>query len=225
MHGRVHLCVHTCACASAVDTNCQGLAMISGQATMPSYCSSCRQEDNFVDHILFLLCRKSTPFLSKEATSNTYILEPSFSVVLYIIMLGACTTKTDHFTLFMSIDFLFLSQVLVFFKVAPTVITPDNLHSNVFVSSMLDSPLQGLYHAIEKVWAPILLESSKWSQRFDGKLQRLLTELATGLSSAVRKHHGGGGKDFDARGGACQWKAVGSCYIRPKLKMIVGDFS
>ena len=82
----------------------------------------------------------------------------------------------------------------MFFKVAPTVITPDNLHSNVFVLSMLDSPVQGLYHAIERVYAPVLLDNPKWSSQFDGKLQRLLTELETGLGSAVRRQQGIGGE-------------------------------
>ena len=62
-------------------------------------------------------------------------------------------------------------QVLVFFKVKPEVITPDNLHSNIFVSTMMDSPISSLYHAVQKVYAPVLLKDEKWSKNVDPKLQ------------------------------------------------------
>jgi len=75
-------------------------------------------------------------------------------------------------------------SVIVFFKVRPEVITPDNLHSNVFVSTMLDSPISSLYHSVQKVFAPMLLRDNKWS---DPKLQSLLSELEAGLGSIMRK--------------------------------------
>ena len=62
-------------------------------------------------------------------------------------------------------------QVLVFFKSRPDVITPENLHKDVFVSSMWDSPVSALYHALQKVYAPLLLKDAKWSNEFDPKLQ------------------------------------------------------
>lgn len=49
-------------------------------------------------------------------------------------------------------------KLLVFFKIKPEIITLENLHENVFVSSMIDSPVSSLYHAIQKVYAPILLK-------------------------------------------------------------------
>lgn len=78
-------------------------------------------------------------------------------------------------------------KVLVFFKLTPSVITPDNLHDNVFVSSMLDSPVTALYHAVQKVFAPLLLQNDKFSRHFDPKLQSLLSELEAGLASVVRQ--------------------------------------
>ena len=78
-------------------------------------------------------------------------------------------------------------QVIVFFKIKPEVITPDNIHNNVFVSSMLGSPVTTLYHAVQKVFAPTLLKDDKWSRNFDPKLQNLLTELEAGLGSIIRK--------------------------------------
>lgn len=78
-------------------------------------------------------------------------------------------------------------KLIVFFKTKPEAITPDNLHSTVFVSTMLDSPVTALYHAVQKVYAPILLKDEKWSKNFDPKLQSLLTELEAGLGSVMRK--------------------------------------
>ena len=72
----------------------------------------------------------------------------------------------------------------MFFKVKPEVITPDNLHTNVFVSSMLDSPVTALYHAMQKVYAPVLLQDNNG---LDPKLQSLLGQLQAGLGSVVRK--------------------------------------
>ena len=79
-------------------------------------------------------------------------------------------------------------KVLVFFKLQPEVITPDNLHKNLFVSSMLDSPVNTLYHTVQKLFNPLLLKDEKWSRHFDPKLQSLLSELEAGLGSIVRKY-------------------------------------
>lgn len=77
---------------------------------------------------------------------------------------------------------------LVFFKLQPCIITPDNLHSNIFISSLLDSPIDTLYHSVQKVYAPVLLRDAKWSKNIDPKLQSLLTELEAGLGSALRRY-------------------------------------
>ncbi|KAJ9584167.1 hypothetical protein L9F63_021464, partial [Diploptera punctata] len=76
---------------------------------------------------------------------------------------------------------------LVFFKIKPEVITPDNLHENVFVSSMVDSPVSTLYHALQKVFAPVLLKDDKWSYSIDPKLQELVIQLESGLRSVLQK--------------------------------------
>ncbi|XP_065833043.1 cytoplasmic dynein 2 heavy chain 1-like isoform X2 [Oscarella lobularis] len=80
------------------------------------------------------------------------------------------------------------ANLLVFFKLRPTVVTPDNVHSNVFVSSMLDdSPASSLYHAVRRVYAPLLLQDDAYSRNFDPKLQNLLGELEAGLGSVIRR--------------------------------------
>lgn len=77
---------------------------------------------------------------------------------------------------------------LVFFKLEPCCITPENLHTNIFVSSVLDSPVDTLYHSVQKIYAPILLKDARWSKSIDPKIQLLLTELEAGLGSTLRRH-------------------------------------
>ena len=63
----------------------------------------------------------------------------------------------------------------MFFKARPDVVTPENLDRDVLVSSMMDSPVSALYHALHNVYAPLLLKDAKWSTEFDPKLQVRLT--------------------------------------------------
>ncbi|XP_032766744.1 cytoplasmic dynein 2 heavy chain 1-like [Rattus rattus] len=78
-------------------------------------------------------------------------------------------------------------KVLVFFKLRPEVITDGNLHTNILVSSMLESPINSLYQAVRQVFAPMLLKDQEWSRNFDPKLQNLLSELEAGLGVVLRK--------------------------------------
>lgn len=59
-------------------------------------------------------------------------------------------------------------KVLVFFKLHPTVITEDNLHQSLLVSSMLESPINTLYQAVRQVFAPVLLKVSVCIKEFHG---------------------------------------------------------
>ena len=67
------------------------------------------------------------------------------------------------------------------------MITPDNMHINIIISSMVDSPLSTLYHSVQKMYAPLLLEDGKWGRNVDPRIQTLLSELEAGLGSAMRK--------------------------------------
>ncbi|KAF7473144.1 Hypothetical predicted protein [Marmota monax] len=78
-------------------------------------------------------------------------------------------------------------KVLVFFKLRPEVITDENLHTNILVSSMLESPINSLYQAVRHVFAPVLLKDQEWSRNFDPKLQNLLSELEAGLGVVLRR--------------------------------------
>lgn len=77
---------------------------------------------------------------------------------------------------------------LVFLKLQPCVITPDNLHSNILISSLLESPIDTLYHTVQKIFSPVLLKDAKWSKSVDPKIQNLLTELEVGLGTVLRRH-------------------------------------
>lgn len=78
-------------------------------------------------------------------------------------------------------------KALVFYKIRPEVITPDNMHSNIFVSSVLDSPISTLYQSVHSVFVPMLLKNEQSSRGLDPKLQSLLGELDAGLGSVLRK--------------------------------------
>uniref|UniRef100_A0A8C4HFM7 Cytoplasmic dynein 2 heavy chain 1 n=1 Tax=Dicentrarchus labrax TaxID=13489 RepID=A0A8C4HFM7_DICLA len=78
-------------------------------------------------------------------------------------------------------------KVLVFFKLHPTVITEDNLHQSLLVSSMLESPINSLYQAVRQVFGPVLLKDERWRSAFDPKLADLLSELELGLGTVVRQ--------------------------------------
>ncbi|XP_047450013.1 cytoplasmic dynein 2 heavy chain 1 isoform X3 [Mugil cephalus] len=88
-------------------------------------------------------------------------------------------------------------KVLVFFKLHPTVITEDNLHQSLLVSSMLESPISTLYQAVKQVFAPVLLKDEHWRSAFDPKLADLLSELELGLGTVVRQS---GAKSFAMKG-------------------------
>ncbi|XP_059389922.1 dynein cytoplasmic 2 heavy chain 1 isoform X3 [Carassius carassius] len=81
-------------------------------------------------------------------------------------------------------------RVLLFFKPHPCVVSEENLHRSVLVSSMLESPISTLYQALKQVYGPVLLQDDKWSQSFDSKLQSLLTDLEVGLGSVLRQDSG-----------------------------------
>ena len=53
---------------------------------------------------------------------------------------------------------------------------------------MLDSPIDTLYHSVQKIFGPVLLKDSCWNKTVDPKLQSLLVELEAGLGSTLRKH-------------------------------------
>lgn len=78
-------------------------------------------------------------------------------------------------------------QCIIFFKLKPEAVTPDNIHHNVLVSSMFQSPASTLYHTIKNIFGPLILNGDVSSKSVDPKLQNLLSELEAGLGSYLRK--------------------------------------
>lgn len=82
---------------------------------------------------------------------------------------------------------------LIIFKLHPSVITPDNLHTNILISSLMDSPLDSLYHSLQKVFMPILVKEGQLSETVDPKIQDLVTQLEAGLGTVMRQQGRGEG--------------------------------
>ncbi|CAG0883700.1 unnamed protein product [Cyprideis torosa] len=78
-------------------------------------------------------------------------------------------------------------NALIFFKIRPSVIVPDNLHSDVFFTSLVASPAETLYYAIQKIFSPMLLKDESWSRQIPPKLQELLSELEEGLGNSLHR--------------------------------------
>jgi len=79
---------------------------------------------------------------------------------------------------------------LVLFKLRPDVITSDNVHTNIFLSSMVDSPLDSLYYMIKSVFSPALRENNnknQSNQAANQQIQTSLNELEQVLRSSGKK--------------------------------------
>ena len=52
------------------------------------------------------------------------------------------------------------------------------------VDAMLTSPLHSLYNSVHRVYAPMLLKDSTWSEKLDRKMQKLLAVLDADSSTS-----------------------------------------
>ncbi|CAN8006084.1 unnamed protein product [Ixodes hexagonus] len=84
-------------------------------------------------------------------------------------------------------------RTLVFFKLQSVVITPENLFSHVFVSTLISSPLASLHCTLRVVFSPLLLSGGQWNT--SPKFQTLLGQLQGSLSAMVRQQQGTGAED------------------------------
>lgn len=75
---------------------------------------------------------------------------------------------------------------VLFIKLRPEPITPDNVSSTVLVVSMLQSPVASLYHAVRTVFAPALLREGGGTGALDSEAQSLLARLEKRLGASVR---------------------------------------
>lgn len=79
---------------------------------------------------------------------------------------------------------------------------------------MLDSPINTLYQAVRRVFAPVLLKDEHWRSVFDPKLASLLSELELGLGSVVRQS---GAQPSDLKRGHSEEDVLGMCTQTIKL--------
>ncbi|CAF2056597.1 unnamed protein product [Rotaria magnacalcarata] len=83
------------------------------------------------------------------------------------------------------------AQYLVLFKLRPEQITLDNLYTNIFLSSMVDSPIDSLYYMIKSVFSPALRDNTnninQSNQAANQQIQTSLNELEQVLRSSGKK--------------------------------------
>ena len=80
--------------------------------------------------------------------------------------------------------------VILFVKRSTSPIDPSNISTCLDVLTLHGSPVDGLYNALRSVWCPTLLKNSQWNDKLPTRVQQLLTELESTLSTSV----GGGSK-------------------------------
>ena len=89
----------------------------------------------------------------------------------------------------------FQGKSLVFFKSNSETITPDNMKQTIMISSIMDSPIDTLFHLIHNVYAPVIKHQqtlkSKGSDAFDVKLTNTLTDLESNLRTAIQRLESG----------------------------------
>ena len=79
---------------------------------------------------------------------------------------------------------------VLFVKRSTSPIDPNNISTCLDVLTVHGSPVDGLYNALRSVWCPTLLENTQWNDKLPTRVQQLLTELESTLSSSV----GGGSR-------------------------------
>ena len=77
-------------------------------------------------------------------------------------------------------------QCLVQFKLRPEILTAENVQTNVFLSSMVDSPIDSLYYLIKSIFSPALRDTGGKSSG-NQQIQSSLNELEQMLRSTSKK--------------------------------------
>lgn len=89
-------------------------------------------------------------------------------------------------------------QSLIFFKTCDEPIAPDNMKKNILISSIIDSPIDTLFHLIHNVYSPVLQvhqsKTSRGSDIFDTKLTNNLADLESNLKNVLKRSETGESK-------------------------------
>ena len=77
------------------------------------------------------------------------------------------------------------ASTILFVKRSTSPINPSNISSCLDVLTLHGSPVDGLYNALRSVWCPTLLKNTQWNDKIPTRVQQLLTELESTLSTSV----------------------------------------
>eukprot|EP01041_Mallomonas_annulata_P006819 gene6819-13816_t len=109
---------------------------------------------------------------------------------LRLISLKAIVFKDGHIELTSdfssSIKYEDAYEEVMFVKRNTESLNPENISKILEVQSLQGSPLDGLYSSLKGVWCPMLLQNKQWTEKLPPKVQQLLTELESTLSSSIR---------------------------------------
>lgn len=75
---------------------------------------------------------------------------------------------------------------LSFVKLKSEPLTDANVKTHIQVQSMMQSPIHSLYHSVNKVYAPILLNENKWGDMLSQNMKKLIMDLNSGLGHTVK---------------------------------------
>ena len=87
---------------------------------------------------------------------------------------------------------------LIFFKTCDEPISAENMKKNILISSIIDSPIDTLFHLIHNVYSPVLQvhqsKTYRGSDLFDIKLTSNLADLEANLKNAIKRSETGESK-------------------------------
>ncbi len=115
-------------------------------------------------------------------------------------LLLVCNNLSAEYTFTSKLDEItrLTGKSIVFFKTSDEPITQDNLHTTILTSSIIDSPIDTLFHLIHNVYAPLLqLQQSRafrGADGFDTKLTNNLADLESNLKTAIKRSETGDSK-------------------------------
>ena len=148
--------------------------------------------DNFAQDF-FLTSIESSLGFKLKAHSASYILgSPELQSFLsddkVIILLVKHDSNDDSFQLYIEFESSKkFSSFVLFLKREPRKLTEANLHQQVIVFHIHDSPNDTLYHILNKLYMPLFLEKIELNPNSDPKMTNLILELSAELASSLNK--------------------------------------
>ncbi|GAB6032228.1 Cytoplasmic dynein 2 heavy chain 1 [Chamberlinius hualienensis] len=111
-------------------------------------------------------------------------------------------------------------QQLLFFKIKPVAISPENLHQLILTSSMVNSPISALYHTIQKIYAPLLLSTNNDKSAIDPQVEDLLVRLEKELGNALQRNDHGFAAYITLSDELSYWKSLAPTLSSKEKKKI-----